>query len=228
MQSQHTLDDLIAQRKTILEAMSLPNIPADELEIYQDTLASIEAQISAIRSTNSPQNSRPENERTKPQSPEFTARTGAGSILAGNTGNAMGQGIPSRTINAGGHAQTTQPITSKIELANDSDRFNPTIIITWSDGYSLPVDETAATGRFKSTLRDTLALKCVSEGRLAKMWRWDTPWRCAGFYKAITAMREGIPPTLKELGYTHPSEMQRTVFGLITEHALLETEKTTE
>lgn len=129
------------------------------------------------------------------------------------------QSTPSPIL-AGGFAQTDQPITAQIELVNNSNKHNPAITITWTDGYTLTVDETDATGRFKSTLRDTLTLKCVNEDRYARMWRWNTPWRASGFYKALTALRDGIPPSLKDLGFAHPSERQKSVFALITEKAL--------
>lgn len=113
-------------------------------------------------------------------------------------------------------APTTDPITSTIEVDAFTDPHNPRISISWADGYRLTVDETAATGRFKTTLRDCVALRCVAEGRLAKMWRWDTPWRCTGFYQALTEFW-GKEPSMKELGISHPTDKQREVFALIQE-----------
>ncbi len=130
-----------------------------------------------------------------------------------------GQG-GSRTILAGGFTATEQPITSSIEIAANSDKHNPSITITWSDGYQLTVDETAATSRFKSTFRDCLSLKCVAEGRTVRMWRWDTPWRVAGFYRALIAFWDNKPPTLQDLGISRPSDRQREVFELITQKAM--------
>lgn len=217
MQSQHTLEDLKAQRKTVLAAMNLTGIPADELEIYQQTILRIEARITSL--TKPTYNSQPRALSNKTQSGNNQQQKSHAnfSIVADLSKNEDQNAIEykSRTILAGGHAKTTDAITSSIEFANNSTQFIPIITITWSDGYKLTVDESDAKSRFKSTFRDTIALKCVSEQLYAKMWRWDTPWRAAGFYKAITEMRNGMAPSLKELGYTYPTEKQKEVFKII-------------
>lgn len=136
--------------------------------------------------------------------------------------NAQSQKEPkpfqSRTIIAGGFESTDGPITSKIAQANGSQNHNPTITITWSDGYELTLDETDATNRFKSTLRDAVALQCVQKNRIEKMWRWSTPWRTVGFYQALTSFF-GRQPTLQDLGIQRPTEAQKAVFEAVFQKA---------
>lgn len=205
MNNHNTLDDLRSQRATVLTALNIPGIPADEMEIYKGTLRKLDALIAQHMDTSNPGNQQTSQNVQQPKRVTFSQ--------SGSNGESA---TKTRTVFAGGHAHTESPITSRIGPANNSDKFNPSITITWSDGYQVTVDETAATGRFKSTFRDTLGLKCVSERRFKKMWRWDTPWRASGFYQALISLR-GEAPTLKDLGYAHPSALQREVFELLVQ-----------
>lgn len=122
-----------------------------------------------------------------------------------------------RTVLAGNFSRAEQPISSSIEVLADAGAYNPQVKITCADGYSLTVDEAAARSRFGTTFRDTCTLKVVAQGRFNKMWRWDTPWRCAGFYQALTAFYDQKPPSLQELGIARPTELHKAVFLLIAE-----------
>lgn len=200
MQSQHTLEDLREQKRAVLTALGIPGLPADEEAIYRETIASIDAEINALNRSGAAQAARPT--RPTPQAPKQGQHA------------APSQAFQSRTIIAGGFESTAEPITSKIAQANGSQKHNPTITITWSDGYELTLDETDATNRFRSTLRDAVALQCVQKNRIEKMWRWSTPWRTVGFYQALTSFF-GRQPTLQDLGIQRPTEAQKAVFEAI-------------
>lgn len=196
--------DILQLQKTL----AFQNLPNDEREMHETLLKKLQLEVG--RRMNATASIQP----PKAQPPVSQHNSSPSGV--GGRPSETRQQPQSRTILAGGHAKTAQPITASIQLDNKSDQYNPTITITWSDGYQITVDETAATGRFKSTLRDTLALKCVDEARFDKMWRWDTPWRAAGFYQALTKFWNR-PPSLYDLGYTRPTDRQREVFALITE-----------
>lgn len=134
---------------------------------------------------------------------------------------------PITKIHAGNQPPVTpsQPLTAHIEAAKDSDPYNPTITITWADGYSITVDETAARGRFVTTFRDTCALRNVQEGRFDRMWRWDSPWRATGFYKALTLFRNQQPPTLRDIGITVRNDLAQRAFAEIVDKALQENKR---
>lgn len=209
-----SIDQLKADVAQLQKALRVPNIPKDELEMHNDLIQRIRGEISRRELASTSHKEQPVTIYVGGQ----TIRANVESTVTPPPNATQYQTAPSRTILAGGHSKTPDPITNKIEVAQDSNRFNPTITITWSDGYQLTVDETAAISRFKSTFRDTCALKCVSEQRLNRMWRWDTPWRSSGFLKGITILRDGLAPSLKDLGYTYPTKIQSEVFTLISQH----------
>lgn len=127
----------------------------------------------------------------------------------------------SRTIHAGNQTpvNSKQPMSATIQADHSTNPHNPTVTITWADGYTYTGDETAIRGRFTTTFRDTLGLRLVQAGRYSAMWRWSSPWRAAGFYQALTHLIGGAP-TIHELGITRPNELTRTVFQHIAEKAL--------
>lgn len=126
-----------------------------------------------------------------------------------------------RTVLAGNQRPVNSaglPATIGIEADHDTDPYNPRIRITWPDGYAITVDETAARGRFATTLRDTCALRLAADGRYEAIWRWSSPWRAAGFYQALTQLR-GSAPTLRELNILRPTETMVAVFNEILKKA---------
>jgi len=123
-------------------------------------------------------------------------------------------------IRHAGPAPTAAPITSRIEVEHNTDPHNPKIVITWSDHYTITVDETAARSNFTNRMRDTCALKCVArDNRFEKIWKYDAPWRAAGFYQALTWFWDGKPPALTQIGITRPTETYKKIFTLITAQA---------
>lgn len=123
-------------------------------------------------------------------------------------------------IRHAGPAPTAAAITSRIEVEHNTDPHNPKIVITWSDHYTITVDETAARSNFTNRMRDTCALKCVArDNRFEKIWKYDAPWRAAGFYQALTWFWDGKPPALTQIGITRPTETYKKIFALITAHA---------
>lgn len=205
MPNNFTIDDLQAQRSDVIKAMNLPGIPTEEMAIYKRTLGSIDALI-AEKKESAPSGNRITRDFSSKPNSHITPPSGR---------------IPthlSRTILAGNMTPQKEPMSSSIEFANNSDEHNPTLTVSFSDGYTITVTEAEASSRFKTTLRDSAALRCVSENRFDKMWRWDTPWRCAGFYQALTKFW-GEPPTLQQLGISRPSEATKAVFALVAEKA---------
>lgn len=123
-------------------------------------------------------------------------------------------------IRHAGPAPTAAPITSRIEVEHNTDPHNPRITITWSDHYTITVDETAARSNFTNRMRDTCALKCVARyNRFEKIWKYYAPWRAAGFYQALTWFWDGKPPALTQIGITRPTETYKKIFALITADA---------
>lgn len=209
-----TTEQIKSDIATLEAALKVPGLPQDEAKMHTDLLARLKYELISRATMKPDSGAKPAN---------FSTPLGRSS-LPGNGEPIFAPAdhrptAPSRTILAGNIHATKSDITSSIHIGESKDPHNPTITITWSDGYSITVDESGASGRFKSTLRDCISLKCVDEGRLQKMWRWDTPWRCTGFYQALTSFW-GKPPSLKELGITHPTDRQREVFALISGKSL--------
>ena len=210
MQHKRSIADMQAQISQLEQTLQLPGIPRDERDIYTDTIRRIQAEISARQT----QEATKQNTLPPIPSPNPSPLEGG---QGGDKHDAKQQ--PTRTIHAGN--QTPVPsgdtITATIQAAHDSNPYNPTIQITWADGYTITVDETNARGRFTSTLRDTCALRHAREGRYHLIWRWSSPWRALGFYQALTAFRGGNPPTLRDLDITRPNNLTTDIFNTIAQ-----------
>lgn len=214
--NKHTIAEMEQQIQDLQKTMAIPGVPADEIAIYRNTIARIQA---AIR-----------NQQTPQQTHTLEIRSDAPGINVLTTKRKMTRADeitnypdpPTRIITRhAGPAPTTSPITSTIEVEHKTDPHNPRITITWSDGYTITVDETAARSNFTNRMRDTCNLKCVaSQNRFEKIWKYDAPWRAAGFYKALTWFWDGTAPALNQIGITRPTETYRRIFGIITENAL--------
>ena len=138
--------------------------------------------------------------------------------FGGGAGGGVDTKITPRVIHAGPQP-AAGPITSRIEVEHQTDPHNPRITITWSDGYTITVDETAARSNFTNRMRDVCALKCVKDSRLEKIWKHDAPWRAAGFYQALTWFWDGKPPTLQQIGVTRPTDVYKNIFLKIAAQA---------
>lgn len=224
-----------AQISQLEQTLQLPGVPQDERAIYTDTIRRIQAEISARQTQNeaTKQNTPPPIPSPKPSPLEggkggeqhtanpqqITINPSENYIIQQKTDQAIQK--PTRTIHAGN--QTPVPsggaITATIQAAHDSDPYNPSITITWADGYTITVDETAARSRFTSTLRDTFNLRHARDGRYHLIWRWSSPWRALGFYQALTAFRGGNPPTLRDLDITRPNNLTTDIFNTIAQKA---------
>lgn len=138
--------------------------------------------------------------------------TGVGSQPATHT---------SRHIHAGNQTpvQSGTPLTATVRADKETNPYNPTITITWADGYTITVTETEARSRFATTLRDTTELRLAQQGRFDRIWRWSSPWRAVGFYRALIQFI-GATPTLAELGIQRPNDVTRTAFAHIVEKAM--------
>lgn len=220
---QHTLDDLHAQADAVRRALAIPGVPEDEKNIYRQTLEKINAKITEMQGTSAVHT------QQAPTTVKMHLREFQDQVLEPITNQPTpfftaqkSTETPVRIITPGGNkinmnAGSNGPsIGSSIEAAKDSELYNPSITITWTDGYSLTVTESECASRFRTTFRDCMSLKCVSEGQLHKMWRWDTPWRCAGFLRALGQFNQDqIPHDIRQLDYPRPTEAQKQVFSLI-------------
>lgn len=250
----YSIEEMQAQIRQLQTTINLPGVPDDEKAIYNDTIQRIQAEIAARQAAPNPQPHYHEPKPIPQPKPEAQLPPigGAGGGIeeafdrdaaATNehyqrqatttppkpeakhpTFGGAGGGFTVRT--AGGHTHTATALPATIEVQKDTDPHNPSLTIRWADDYTITVDETAARGRFATTLRDTISLKCVSkEHRFEKMWRWDTPWRAAGFYQALIHFYGGEPPTLQQLDIKRPSELTRYIFSLIADAAAIAAEK---
>lgn len=215
----HTLEDLQAQLQTVRKAMATPGLPADEKLIYEATLQKIQLAIG-------------QKLNAKANQPEFNEEA---KMRPGGYRNEFPQEFPTRQPNTNPAPTVTPtriitPGSNKanammapgvdLEFNNESTKHNPIINIRWADGYSISVTESECLSRFRTTFRDCMALKCVSKSNYDKIWRWDTPWRSAGFLQALGQFNQGqIPSDLRQLEYSRPTEAQRSVFALILEKA---------
>lgn len=125
-----------------------------------------------------------------------------------------------RVIHAGEQQPVSTDQTAHLAAPHDTDPYNPSITITWPDGYTITVTETEARGRFTTTLRDTTALRLVQQRRFSHMWRWSSPWRAVGYYRALITFHHGQPPTLRDLGIQRPNDITLTAFAHIVEKAM--------
>lgn len=229
-----TIPEMQAEIRQLREALQIPGVPDDEKQIYTATIRRIEAQIAAMRSAPvTPAPTPPPAEpikHTTPPPPQTIEQAFERDAARTNTyyqhqadqtlKPSNHQTIKPSTIHAGNQhpVNSKQPMSATIQADHHTNPHNPTVTITWADGYIYTGDETAIRGRFTTTLRDTLALRLVQQGRFNAMWRWSSPWRAAGFYQALTYLI-GAAPTIHELGISRPSELTRTVFQLIAETA---------
>lgn len=240
-QPKYSIEEMQAQIAQLTGTMMLPGVPDDEKAIYRATIQRIQAQIAAQRgpATQLPQKPTPEpikhsapphakpwppssqgmeeaiereeamiNQHREPK-PEATSPS-----IGGGRGEA--RDIITPRIIAPAAIPRDRRLDATIEADHNADPYNPVITIRWDDGYHFTGDETAIRGRFTSTLRDTIELKYSQERKFEKIWRWDTPWRCAGFYKALIHFNPEAPPTLADLGFTRPGDITRIVFDLVT------------
>jgi len=234
---QYTIAEMEKQIADLQATMKIPGIPEEELQIYRATITRIGHVIALQKQTelNPAAPSMPPSKtpvqitheiRTAKQSHSVTPPIGGGA--GGGVVHALTMDeyqsnppavTPIKTRHAG-PAPTVGPITSRIEVEHNTDPHNPRITITWSDGYTITVDETAARSNFTNRMRDTCNLKCVvKESRLEKIWKYDAPWRAAGFYQALTWFWDGKPPALQQIGITRPTETYRRIFGMIAAQA---------
>lgn len=230
---QYTIAEMEAQIRELQKTMQIPGVPADEIAIYKATIARIQQEIfktkleaETIAKANPAFHGNPQQIRTANQSHSVTPPIGGGSgagVIRALTMDEYQSNPPAVTpitTRHAGPAPTAGPITSRIEVEHNTDPHNPRITITWSDGYTITVDETAARSNFTNRMRDTCNLKCVSkENRLEKIWKYDAPWRAAGFYQALTWFWDGKPPALQQIGITRPTETYRRIFGMVAAQA---------
>lgn len=235
-QPNKSISEMQAEIRQLQQAMAITGVPDDERAIYEATIARIRAAIAAKQGPDTPAPAPapvPTKHTAPPQSPPrripvsetmeeavaLDLQRAAASTPAPPDDKAGA--IKTRVI-----APTAVPknhtLRSSIKAAHSPNPHNPVITITWDDGYQFTGDETAIRGRFTSTLRDTIALKYAQEKRYEKIWRWDTPWRCAGFYRALIHLNPAAPPTLADFGFIRPSDITRTIFDLITSAATIQ------
>lgn len=219
MPKQYTIAEMETQIRELQKTMQIPGVPADEIVIYKATIERIQQQIKL-------QISAAEHPQTPGKLQPVTPPIGGGAygtVIRALTMDEYQSNPPAMTpitTRHAGPAPTAGPITSRIEVEHNTDPHNPRIIITWSDGYTITVDETAARSNFTNRMRDTCNLKCVSkENRLEKIWKYDAPWRAAGFYQALTWFWDGKPPALQQIGITRPTETYRRIFGIVAAQA---------
>lgn len=230
-----------AEIRQLQEAIQLPGVPDDEKQIYVATIQRIQAQIDTMQSgpvTQSPTPPTPQTIKhtapppppsTNPWPPTQAQQQPATSNQQPTTRNPQPETrnqkpATSRHIHAGNQTpvHSHQPMSATIQADHSTNPHNPTVTITWADGYTYAGDETAIRGRFTTTFRDTIGLRLVQQGRYTAMWRWSSPWRAAGFYQALTHLI-GAPPNLQELGVQRPNELTRSVFQQIIEKATVTT-----
>ena len=223
-QPQYTIAEMEQQIRQLEQTIQLPGVPAEEIEIYRDTIERIRKQIQQRQSQPADAALRPVAQRTpadaqirpvdhQAQPPHVPPPFGGGA------GGGVDTKITPRVIHAGPQP-AAGPITSRIEVEHQTDPHNPRITITWSDGYTITVDETAARSNFTNRMRDVCALKCVvKDNRFEKIWKHDAPWRAAGFYQALTWFWDGKPPTLQQIGVTRPTDVYKNIFLKIAAQA---------
>ena len=234
---QYTIAEMEKQIADLQATMKVPGIPEEELQIYRATITRIGHVIALQKQTERnpaappmPPTKTPEKItqqiRTANQSHAVTPPIGGGAgggVVRALTMDEYQSNPPAVTpikTRHAGPAPTAAPITSRIEVEHNTDPHNPRITITWSDHYTITVDETAARSNFTNRMRDTCNLKCVvKESRLEKIWKYDAPWRAAGFYQALTWFWDGKPPALIQIGVTRPTETYKKIFALITAQA---------
>ncbi len=219
-----TIPEMQAEIRQLREALQIPGVPDDEKQIYAATIRRIEAQISAMQAAPvtppppPPPKPEPIKHTAPPPSPAQPPLEGErGGEQPKNQHPITNQPI---TVRTPGAQPTPKAIPATLHVEHDTDPYNPEITIRWADGYHLRVNEAAARSRFKSTFQDTHALKVVKERRFDRIWRWDSPWRAAGFYQALTHFYGGQAPTAYQCGIRYPSDTANIIFKLITHTAL--------
>ena len=223
-QPQYTIAEMEQQIRQLEQTIQLPGVPAEEIEIYRDTIERIRKQIQQRQSQPADAALRPVAQRTPADAQirpidHHTQPPHVPPPFGGGAGGGVDTKITPRVIHAGPQP-AAGPITSRIEVEHQTDPHNPRITITWSDRYTITVDETAARSNFTNRMRDVCALKCVvKDNRFEKIWKHDAPWRAAGFYQALTWFWDGKPPALQQIGVTRPTEVYKKVFSLITAQA---------
>lgn len=220
----HTLDDLMAQAKTVRNAMDMPGVPNDEKEIYRQTLQKINDRIAELQQQSktpmSAANTRDIDLVITTYPEKHIAQWRKADSLTTPPEPKL-RTIIGRTITPGGEKTDTSLNATSIKAPHQPNAHNPTITITWEDGYSVTVTEAECTSRFTSTFRDLCNLKVVASGKYAKMWRWNTAWRAAGFLCAMRHFNFGIiPGTLQELEYLRPTNTQKEAFTHILAKAI--------
>ena len=230
-QPQYTIAEMEQQIRQLEQTIQLPGVPAEEIEIYRDTIERIRKQIQQRQSQPADAGLRPV---AQPPQPKLVTNPADAQIrpidhhtqpphvphpFGGGAGGGVDTKTTPRVIHAGPQP-AAGPITSRIEVEHQTDPHNPRITITWSDRYTITVDETAARSNFTNRMRDVCALKCVvKDNRFEKIWKHDAPWRAAGFYQALTWFWDGKPPTLQQIGVTRPTDVYKNIFLKIAAQA---------
>lgn len=215
--------EMLKEIEQLNELIGHPGVPADEKKIYRATIEKIRAKIesSALgttatgREASAPIQSQPTPRPSLP-SPANTAHQAEAQINASSTHRTISATPrqPSPTMRIGAEPTATQPMSATIAAANQSSNFNPSVTITWADGYSITVTEGQALSHFKSRFRDCVALK-HAETSPSKIWMHDTAWRAKGLLECIERFR-GQPQTLKSLGFRYRTPLQMRVFDEIS------------
>ena len=235
---QFSIEQMQSQIRELQRAIDTPGTPPDEIQMHLELIQHIQKQIAIRQAAQhgpvTPPPPPPPTEPIKHTKPPSQREIEADRLLKRiNTANQQPatnnqqpttnlQPPTSRHIHAGHQTpvNSQQPMSATIQADHATNPHNPTVTITWADGYTYTGDETAIRGRFVTTLRDTLSLRLVQKGRYAAMWRWSSPWRAAGFYQALTHLCGGTPPTLKDLDIKRPNDLTTTVFAQIVEKSL--------
>lgn len=200
-----------AEIKQLRQALQLPNVPADEIEIYRSTIARIQDEINA-RQPKEPAVT--EEQRQPPVAP-----------MGHNTPQMGGQGGRGVRVIAPGHTARLSPDQQQAMQRTsisvpDSAAGPATVTIHWPDADWGPVTytEAEARGRFTTALRDLAESKRAAQGRFDQLPRYTTWWRAVVFYRALCHFW-GSPPDRQQLEIRQRSETYITIFTMLQEAA---------
>lgn len=234
MSKQYSVPEMQQQITQLTATMNLPGVPADEIAIYQTTIARIQAEINArtqpgpVTQTPNPTPQTPIKHNTPPPPPPYQIPTSQGMEEAiqrheDRTNQHRQQQAENRpqipiTVRAPGKPDQLTP-QQRTDLQNthityvSQKQTAPTAAIHWPEwDWGIRIyTERDARSALTTALRDLAESKRAQQNRLGDLPQYLAWWRAIQYYRALTYFW-GSPPTRQELRLYRRDDRYITIF----------------
>lgn len=207
-------DQQIAEQiATLLNALKVPNIPADEAAMHRNLIARLESELQRRQAQQppAPRPSPPPPAEPNPIAERPPMRPVSESLVTG-VGVEPRSGILSPVKDR--TANTSDSVATEVFVIAEIGKGGKVATIQWADGSSSTLSEGAARSRFSSALRDLCESTYAQQERFGDLIYYRTWHRAVGYYSALAALW-GRQPSARELDLLPMSRVRATVLQMI-------------